>query len=101
MSLHQGNDQLGIATAPRTVRIERLLPGPVERVWAYLTDSEKRGKWLAKGPMADHAGGPVELTFRQNTGNMKATGMSGKSYGASRRHTCPSLGKRAMARRRK
>ena len=23
--------------APATVRIERLLPGPIERVWAYLT----------------------------------------------------------------
>ena len=23
---------------PGTVRLERLLPGPVERVWAYLTD---------------------------------------------------------------
>lgn len=66
MSLHQGNDQLGIATAPRTVRIERLLPGPVERVWTYLTDAEKRGKWLARGPMAGHAGGPVELTFRHS-----------------------------------
>ncbi|QND51473.1 SRPBCC family protein [Phyllobacterium sp. 628] len=66
MSLHQGNDQLGVATAQRTVRIERLLPGPVERVWDYITDSEKRGKWLAKGPMADHAGGPVELTFQHS-----------------------------------
>lgn len=28
--------------APATVRIERVLPGPVERVWAYLTESEKR-----------------------------------------------------------
>ena len=31
------------------VRFERLLPGPIERVWSYLTDSEKRGKWLASG----------------------------------------------------
>lgn len=26
----------------QTVRFERLLPGPIERVWAYLTELEKR-----------------------------------------------------------
>ena len=25
---------------PGTVKLERLLPGPVERVWAYLTESD-------------------------------------------------------------
>jgi hypothetical protein len=33
----------GVVTAPDTVHLERLLPGPIERVWSYLTDSEKRG----------------------------------------------------------
>ncbi|MBA8877585.1 SRPBCC family protein [Phyllobacterium myrsinacearum] len=80
MSLYQGNDQLGIATAQRTVRIERRLPGPVERVWEYLTNSEKRGKWLAKGPMADHAGGPVELTFRHSELSTAATPEKYKKY---------------------
>ena len=28
---------------------ECLLPGPIERVWDYLTDSTKRGKWFAFG----------------------------------------------------
>ena len=46
-----------------TVRIERLLPGPIERVWTYLTDSEKRGTWLAKGEMDLRVGGKVELNF--------------------------------------
>ena len=32
---------------PGTVKMERLLPGPVERVWAYLTESDKRARWLA------------------------------------------------------
>ena len=63
MNTHVGNDRLGVVTAPRTLHIERLLPGPVERVWAYLTESEKRKKWLAQGPMANYAGGDVELTF--------------------------------------
>ena len=32
----------GVATAPNEVRFERSLPGPVERVWAYLTEADKR-----------------------------------------------------------
>ena len=27
----------GVVTEPGTVRIERLLPGPAERIWSYLT----------------------------------------------------------------
>jgi uncharacterized protein YndB with AHSA1/START domain len=54
----------GTVTEPGTVRIERLLPGPIERVWAYLTESEKRGKWLASGGMELRVGGRVELKFR-------------------------------------
>jgi uncharacterized protein YndB with AHSA1/START domain len=50
--------------APATIRIERILPGPVERVWTYLTDSDKRAKWLAGGPMEVREGGAVTLTFR-------------------------------------
>lgn len=47
-----------------TVRFRRLLPGPIERVWAYLTDPAKRSTWLAGGPMEQAAGGAVELRFR-------------------------------------
>lgn len=54
----------GIVTEAGTVRFERILPGPIERVWAYLTEPEKRAKWLAGGPMNLHAGGQVELHFR-------------------------------------
>src|SRR5262245_18404599 len=28
----------------------RVLPGPIERVWAYLTEPEKRGKWFGYRP---------------------------------------------------
>ena len=50
--------------AADTARIQRLLPGPIERVWAYLTESGKRGQWLASGAMELHVGGKVELLFR-------------------------------------
>jgi uncharacterized protein YndB with AHSA1/START domain len=53
-------------TAPGTLRIERLLPGPIERVWSYLTDSQQRGKWLASGAMDLRVGGRVELSFKHS-----------------------------------
>jgi uncharacterized protein YndB with AHSA1/START domain len=60
------NDDYGRVTEARTVRLERLLPGPIERVWSYLTDSEKRGKWFASGPMELRAGGRVAFTFNND-----------------------------------
>jgi uncharacterized protein YndB with AHSA1/START domain len=46
-----------------TVRFERLLPGPIERVWEYLTDSDKRGTWFASGETELEVGGKVEMRF--------------------------------------
>lgn len=56
----------GVATEPMTLRIERLLPGPIERVWAYLTDSDLRGRWLATGDMDLEVGGRVQLVWRND-----------------------------------
>jgi uncharacterized protein YndB with AHSA1/START domain len=53
----------GVVTEPGAIRFERLMPGPIERVWAYLTESDKRGKWLASGEMEPRIGGKVELNF--------------------------------------
>ena len=53
-------------TEPATVRLQRLLPGPIEKVWSYITDSELRGKWLATGPMDLRVGGKVELVWRND-----------------------------------
>ena len=55
--------EYGVVTGSRTVRFERVLPGPIERVWAYLTESEKRQKWFAAGEMELRVGGRVELKF--------------------------------------
>lgn len=46
-----------------TVRFERLLPGPLERVWEYLTDSDKRGSWFASGKTDLKIGGRTEMHF--------------------------------------
>jgi uncharacterized protein YndB with AHSA1/START domain len=56
-------EDFGKVTEPGTLRMRRVLPGPIERVWSYLTDSEKRGKWFAAGPMDLRAGGSFEFTF--------------------------------------
>ena len=48
---------------PSTIRFERLLPGPIERVWAYLTESKKRALWLAAGEFDLRVGGRIELHF--------------------------------------
>ncbi|BCJ91604.1 hypothetical protein IZ6_23390 [Terrihabitans soli] len=52
--------------APDTVRLERSLPGPIERVWSYITDSDKRQTWLARGPIDQNEGGTVELTWEND-----------------------------------
>lgn len=60
-------DEPGILIGNDTVRFERLLPGPVERVWDYLTDSNKRGLWLASGEMEPRQGGSLNLFFHHAT----------------------------------
>jgi uncharacterized protein YndB with AHSA1/START domain len=59
-------DAYGVLTDPATLKIQRLLPGPVERIWAYLTESELRRQWLAAGEMEMNVGAPVELVWRND-----------------------------------
>lgn len=56
----------GRLVEPTTLEIRRLLPGTVERVWAYLTDSSLRQKWLAAGEMVLEVGAPFDLTWRND-----------------------------------
>jgi len=44
-----------------TLTFVRHLPGPIERVWAYLTDPEFLAKWFSSGVVADRVGGAVRL----------------------------------------
>jgi len=59
-------DAYGALVEPATLKIERLLPGPIERVWAFLTESELRRKWLAAGEMEMKVGAPFELVWRND-----------------------------------
>ncbi|QCI65498.1 SRPBCC family protein [Phreatobacter stygius] len=57
----------GIVTEAGVVVFRRVLPGPIERVWAYLTEADKRGTWLASGEMDLRVGGKAELFFDHQT----------------------------------
>ena len=59
-------DAYGVLTEPATLTIQRLLPGPIERVWAYLTESELRRQWLAAGQMEMKVGATVDLVWRND-----------------------------------
>jgi uncharacterized protein YndB with AHSA1/START domain len=65
---HRSSDvAYGVAVEPTTVRFERLLPGPIERVWSYLTESDKRGQWLASGEIEPRVGAGFKLHFHHNS----------------------------------
>ena len=60
------DDAWGVLSEPATLTIRRVLPGPIERVWAYLTDSDLRRQWLAAGRMELAVGAPFELVWRND-----------------------------------
>jgi uncharacterized protein YndB with AHSA1/START domain len=59
-------DHYGVLTEPTTLMIQRMLPGPIERVWQYLTESDLRRQWFAAGDMKMELGAPVELVWRND-----------------------------------
>lgn len=56
----------GEVIEPNTLRIQRLLPGSIDRVWSYLIDSDLRRRWLASGAMEMQVGAPFELVWRND-----------------------------------
>ncbi|HYZ17793.1 MAG TPA: SRPBCC family protein, partial [Candidatus Acidoferrum sp.] len=53
--------ELGTIVDATAVRFERLLPGPIERVWAYLTESKRLATWLGSGTIELRPGGEVRF----------------------------------------
>ncbi len=46
-----------------TLTLERILKGPIETVWACLTESEHKAKWLSGGDVEPRVGGKVTHHF--------------------------------------
>lgn len=51
----------GQMTTAKCVRFERLLPGPIERVWEYLTTTTLLPDWFGDGIIEHRLGGEVRL----------------------------------------
>ena len=51
----------GQMTTAKSVRFERLLPGPIERVWEYLTETNLLPGWFGEGVIQHRSGGEVRL----------------------------------------
>ena len=51
---------------PTVLKVERLLPGPVDQVWEYLTKSELRRQGLASGDMDLRPGTEFEFCWRND-----------------------------------
>ena len=60
------NSPYAVPLSSDTVRIERTLPGPIDRVWRYLVDSDLRAQWLASGEIEPRVGGRVEHVWHNN-----------------------------------
>ena len=81
------NERHGVLAPDKTLRIQRRLPGPIERVWSYLTDSDLRRQWLASGAMQLQPGASFELVWRNDElSNSAAERPDG--FAAESRATC-------------
>lgn len=58
--------EYGVVLESGAVRFERLLPGPIERVWAYLTEADKRATWFCGGETQGREGGHIALFFKHS-----------------------------------
>lgn len=56
----------GVVLESGAVRFERLLPGPIERVWAFLVEGDKRATWFCGGETEPRLGGHVALFFKHS-----------------------------------
>ena len=87
MSTSLADDHFGLLTEPATLTIERLLPGPITRIWSYLTDGELRRLWLAAGAMEEKVGAPVDLIWR-NDDLTDPPGTRPEGFGDEHHMTC-------------
>jgi uncharacterized protein YndB with AHSA1/START domain len=87
MTQRRFNDRHGTLSDGNVLRIQRRLPGPIERVWSYLTDSDLRRQWLASGPMTLRPGAEFELVWRNDELSASAAERP-DGFSAESRATC-------------
>lgn len=56
-------EEFGTQLENGALRFVRDLPGPIERVWEYLVDPEKRALWFCGGETGEKPGDPFTLQF--------------------------------------
>jgi uncharacterized protein YndB with AHSA1/START domain len=66
MTNYKNQDGYGSLIEPATFKIQRLLPGTIDRIWAYLTEGNLRQQWLAAGDMDLKVGAEFELVWRND-----------------------------------
>jgi uncharacterized protein YndB with AHSA1/START domain len=62
------DDGFGTLLDAHTIRYERDLPGPIERVWAYLTESDLKATWIGPGETPSEVGGERTTTWEGEDG---------------------------------
>lgn len=58
------DDHATLSADGGTLMLQRWLPGPLDRIWRHLTDSDLRARWFAAGAMDLTPGAPLELVWR-------------------------------------
>ena len=59
-------DAYGVLAEPGTLKFQRQMRGPIERVWKYLVESDLRRQWLAAGKLEMKVGAPIEFIWRND-----------------------------------
>ena len=67
--------EFGFFPNTESVRFERSLPGPIDRVWSYLTEAEALSTWFARGRIEPRLGGRITLAFPNEKGGAKIQGI--------------------------
>ena len=81
------NDTHGTLAEGGMLRMQRRLPGPIERVWSYLADGDLRRQWLASGTMDLQPGASFELVWR-NDDLSDSSDERPEGFSAESRATC-------------
>ena len=67
----------GVLRDLHTVEFKRLIPGPIELAWEYLTKRELLKTWFADVTLEPRLGGAVDVTFDKDTCGGCSAGVRG------------------------